>query len=294
MRRPRLLIYPLLFFLVVGPACSLTSHLASRAATVKQPTSTSVRRFVRFPPISPKPINTPAGLAANNDELVVPTPSPEPAPVDITEDAGIPAETAPPFTEGLENSELFSMPEQSLALVEATNEIPASVVADAPPAVVSPSNTFAPTSLPVDPTQTVPVAKNIPRPAPTATPAINLMTNLLNALSQLTPTPTRTPLPTFTSTPTHTHTPTPSPTPTDTATPTETAIPTITPTPTDTATPTHTPIPADTPTPTKTPTATLRPPPTATLSPTHTPLPEYDFIVAEFLNTPIPPLNYLI
>jgi hypothetical protein len=90
----------------------------------------------------------------------------------------------------------------------------------------------------------------------------------------------------LTPTPTDTHTPTPTATASATATPTETATPTITPTPTETATPTNTPIPTDTATPTLTPTATPIPPPTATPLPTNTPLPEYDFMTAEFFNSP--------
>lgn len=83
--------------------------------------------------------------------------------------------------------------------------------------------------------------------------------------------------------------PTVPPTPTDTVTPTPTATPTITPTPTNTPLPTETPTPTLTPLPSDTPSATPVPPPPATdtpAPPTPTPVPEYDFLLAEFYNSP--------
>lgn len=72
----------------------------------------------------------------------------------------------------------------------------------------------------------------------------------------------------------------PSPTPTGTSTPT----PTYTPLPTDTPSPTPTLVPTNTPLP---PQPIVPPqPPTVTPVPTATPVPEYDFLLAEFFNSP--------
>ncbi len=87
-------------------------------------------------------------------------------------------------------------------------------------------------------------------------------------------------LPTLTSTSSPTTIPTKTPTSTPTPSPTHTATPTVTPTHT------NTPAPTETPTPTHTPSATLIPSPTPTPLPTFTPVPDYDFMLAEFYNSP--------
>ncbi|MCB9101470.1 MAG: hypothetical protein H6632_18170 [Anaerolineales bacterium] len=109
-----------------------------------------------------------------------------------------------------------------------------------------------------------------------------LVKSFISTLSEANPSPTRLfrPLPTLTPTPTGAATATPTITPTSTATPTET------PRPTQTSTPTHTATPTETPRPTSTPPPTPLPSPTATPAPTATPLPEYDFLLAEFFNSP--------
>jgi hypothetical protein len=80
--------------------------------------------------------------------------------------------------------------------------------------------------------------------------------------------------------------PTPTPTVTPTDTPTATPLPTDTPLPTPTLPPTATPLPTDTPTATSIPLPTPVPLPTDTPAPAPTPVPEYDFMVAEFYNSP--------
>jgi hypothetical protein len=115
---------------------------------------------------------------------------------------------------------------------------------------------------------------------PTSWMRDRLVSGLVEVFDSDTPTPTRTPLPSLTPTPAETPTPTATSTATPTATSSATATPTNTPTPTQTASPTRTPSPTATPPPTNTPTSTPIPPPTAT------PLPEYDFMLAEFFNSP--------
>jgi hypothetical protein len=107
-----------------------------------------------------------------------------------------------------------------------------------------------------------------------------VVNGVVETITGPTPTRTSTPLPRFTPTPTSTATPTP------TQTPTATATPTITPTPTETATPTQTPLPSPTPTTTPRPTNTPLPPPTPIPSPTFTPAPQFDYLLAEFFNSP--------
>jgi hypothetical protein len=116
--------------------------------------------------------------------------------------------------------------------------------------------------------------------APAAGRLESLVSTIIEALSEATPTPTSTRLPTFTPTSTPTETPTP------TATSTQTSTPTQTPTATQTPLPTNTPVPTNTPQPTATPTFTPVPQPTATPLPSPTPKPEYDFLTAEFFNSP--------
>ena len=43
------LIYPLLIFLITGPACSLTSNLAARFGEAGEPSPTRPRRYVVLP-----------------------------------------------------------------------------------------------------------------------------------------------------------------------------------------------------------------------------------------------------
>ncbi|MCB0210364.1 MAG: hypothetical protein KDJ52_13590 [Anaerolineae bacterium] len=121
------------------------------------------------------------------------------------------------------------------------------------------------------------------RPTPTPDEGVtDLVKRFISTLSEANPSPTRLfgPLPTLTSTSTGTATSTPTATPTSTATATETPIPTQTSTPTNTATPTPTPPPTNTPEPPPLPS------PTDTPLPTATPLPEYDYLLAEFFNSP--------
>lgn len=110
----------------------------------------------------------------------------------------------------------------------------------------------------------------------------NWVGNLFDAFNEATSTPApiykRVSLPTLTPTPASTNTPTPTKTPA----PTDTPLPTATPSPTQPVTPTQT----NTPAPTHPPTATLMPSPTAIPSPTLTPVPDYDFMLAEFYNSP--------
>ncbi|MCB0225407.1 MAG: hypothetical protein KDI02_17085 [Anaerolineae bacterium] len=109
-----------------------------------------------------------------------------------------------------------------------------------------------------------------------------LVKSFISTISEPNPSPTLHfgSLPTLTPTSTGTATSTPTVTPTSTDTPTETPLPTQTPTAPNTATPTQTPLPTNTPQPPPLPS------PTATPLPTETPLPEYDFLLAEFFNSP--------
>lgn len=270
MRRPKLLIYPLLIFLVAGPACNLTSRLASRAAEFKQPTVTPAHRLVFLPAPLPPAIETLQPTSENTAFAVLPTSTPVPE-ILPTLPAASAGEANPVL--GVEaTAEAGLPPADNLPLQEpnaaetAHDPSPVFTYVPPPPAYSLSLN---------NPVKTGPTASHTR--TPTAAPK-SLVAELLSVLDE--PTPTRTRLPTLTPTPTSTATPTGTPTPTDTATPT------LTPTPTDTATPTGTPTPTNTLSPTPTPTATPLPPPTATPLPTQTPLPEYDFMVAEFFNSP--------
>lgn len=126
-------------------------------------------------------------------------------------------------------------------------------------------------SAPGEVTVAVPPVLSHPR-RPVATPTssgiFGLFSELVNTLTDSTTTPTHPRrqiiLPSVTPTPTSTHTPSPTVTPT----PTQTSLPTATPTSTQTPPPTPVPL------------------PTATLPPAPTPTPEYDFVLAEFYNSP--------
>ncbi len=120
----------------------------------------------------------------------------------------------------------------------------------------------------------------------TPAPISPTSTRHIISLPTLTPTPTSTNTPSPTSRPTETPRPTHTTTATATPSPTNTTTPTKTPTQTKTPTPTKTPSPTATTPPTATPTATLIPSPTAIPSPTLTPRPTYDFMLAEFYNSP--------
>ena len=123
----------------------------------------------------------------------------------------------------------------------------------------------------------------------TATPTPNnLINELVTSLMEVIEEPTTPALPKiqFDTLPTLTPTPTDTATPTATATPPNTATPTETPLPTHTPIPTKTPLPSATPLPTNTPKPTPIPLPADTPVPTATPLPEYDFMLAEFFNSP--------
>lgn len=80
--------------------------------------------------------------------------------------------------------------------------------------------------------------------------------------------------------------PTATPSFTPTATPTETPVPTDTPTASPTLPPTPAPLPTATPAPTNTPRPTPVPAPTEPPPPAPTPVPDYDFMLAEFFNSP--------
>lgn len=121
---------------------------------------------------------------------------------------------------------------------------------------------------------------------------VTWVNKLFDALNRATATPAPSrkwaSLPTLTPTPTNTHTPAPTHIPTETPLPTDTPLPTQTPSPAHTATPTHTNTPSPTYTPAPTYAATVTPVPSLTvmLSPTLTPVPDYDFMLAEFYNSP--------
>jgi hypothetical protein len=282
-RHPTFIVYSLLIFIITLPACSLTSRIAD----ARKPTSTPARRLVILPAVPRESTDTsqPASsieaseLPANLPEpVVVPAASPESSPdtaiaANTVDDTASPAPAAAtPASPASEN------------VTAATNDQPTPTLTYTPTPALDFSfiDNLTPTS--DNPDEAAPSSNTrTRRPTPAATPRTGLVASLLNTISQSTPTPTRTRLPTLTPTPTNTPTPTPTPTATATATPTETPTPTITPTPTDTATPLP---PTETPTPTSTFTATPLPPPTTTPTPTNTPIPEYDFILAEFFNSP--------
>ncbi|MEW5959692.1 MAG: hypothetical protein AB1801_18355 [Chloroflexota bacterium] len=275
MTRPfRFLILPLSIFLVTGPACSLASNLASRAANLRPPTATPhIWRVAPLPAPSPQSDQTrPASTAGPVDLAGGSTPTPANLP-----EAGIEKTSPLDPASGLEPQ---TPVDQAPVLPASPN--PATSAA-APSLMVTPD--IAPplgsSPLPgstIDEAGPTPAAARPRRATATPTPEMisNLVNGLLDALAVSTVTPLPTHLPTFTPTPTSTATPTPTATSTATATPTNTATPTITSTPTETATPTQTPLP----------TAAPLPPPTATPLPTHTPVPEYDYLLAEFFNSP--------
>jgi hypothetical protein len=273
--RPQHLIFLLLIFLVAGPACSLASHVNPRVAEAKPPSPTRLRQLVLLPPPPPESTHITPSLTIDiesQDSVALPV---DILPEDLPPPAFPEADTVSDSVEVIPEANPSPTP---TPLNQIVNDVP---VPTATPTLAISFDSFR--QIESDDATNTPTPK---RPTSTPTPPLQLVAELLSGLVQPTPTPTRTPLPTLTPTPTDTHTPTPTPTASATVTPTETATPTITPTPTETARPTNTPLPTHTATPTLTPTATPIPPPTTTPPPTNTPLPEYDFMMAEFFNSP--------
>jgi len=260
-RQAKFLIYLLLLFAIVGPACSLASNLT---AYREQPTPVRARRLATLPTVSPLSAER-SQPAANN---------PSAAPVAVSSIEALPAaDTGSNFNS---SGSAYIDTGMRSRFIPATGASPVNTNRAASQAAGFSSASRA--NVAQVSGQTTLFSRRR-RPA-TPTPAgviTALINDLVEAVSEPTVTPTRTRLPTMTTTPTATATPTP------TATPTNTATPTITPTPTDTATPTMTPLPTDTPIP---PTKTPLPPPTTTPTATFTPVPEYDYLLAEFFNSP--------
>ena len=274
MAQPKSLIFLLTILVVTGPACTLASNLTSRLAEIRQATP-QIKRLAAISTLAPLPspplparqitkLSPPAELPPDNSAAVAGA-SPSIATVPIVQNE---------YNVGSIESGTETVAVNSGAglTVDSPQSRSAGHSGTQP---VSPTLTDLPASLPDN-------DRNSAHPPSLATRSRrpNLMAGLLSAVSLPTVTPTQTRLPTFTPTPSHTPTPTPTTTPTETSTPTNTATPTIAPNPTDTATP----LPSATPT--NIPPPTPVPPPTATPPPTDTPVPEYDFMLAEFFNSP--------
>jgi hypothetical protein len=281
MHRPKSLIFVLLIFVMTGPACTLASNLTSSPT----PHIKRLRVVATVPPLP-----APGSVADQITELPQ---AAEGSPVKTPEQTGLPV-----VAKSVETNLTSINP---VAAEESFKPIPAGQALEATPLPNRPGsaspNSGQPVALAVTNTpipvpeinnnasRSSPSPNRTRRPTATPTPELiqNLVSGLMSAVGISTTKPTQTRLPTLTPTPTDTPTPTNTATNPATATPTSTATPTITPTPTHTTTPLP---PTATPTLTNTPTATPVPPPTATPPPTNTPLPEYDFLLAEFFNSP--------
>lgn len=293
---PRSKFLPVLFSLLVltGLGCTLASNLTSKLTEVRSTPTPLIERLAVVSTLAPLPTPIFSTRAEALSQLE-PTntsqpPAPQPTrPVVVSptsEHTGPKPDRAEAALEKSVNpAPATPTPSVTVAVGRPVGEAtpspePAAVVVEQPPAQEFEGSGNGPTvSIPI------PSSTRTQRPTATSSPEFvtDLMEGLLTAVSASTATPTQTRLPTLTPTPTNTPTSTPTATATQTATPTSTATPTITPTPTETATPLP---PTATPSPTSTPTATRVAPPTATPSPTNTPLPHYDFLLAEFFNSP--------
>ncbi len=287
MAQPKSLILLLAILVVTGPACTLAANLYSRLAVISQATP-QIKRLVAVSTLAPLP--SPPLPARQITELA---PLAELPPDNSAAVAGAsPSIAAEPI---VQNEYNLGSIESGAETVAVNSGADLTVNSPQPRSAghsgtqpVPPTLTDLPASLPDNDRNSAhpqPVATRSRRSTVAPTPEFmsNLMADLLSAVSLPTVTPTQTRLPTFTPTPSQTPTPTPTTTPTETSTPTNTTTSTTTPTPTDTATPLP---PTAAPTPTDVPTATPVPPPTATSLPTETPVPEYDFLLAEFFNSP--------
>lgn len=167
------LIFPLLIFLITGPACSLTSSLAARFSEAGEPTPTRPRRYVVLPPaLATAPVSIQAG----------PTAVPGLAQLSLPEPA---APIRPPHPSATPTPDNFA--KLFADLLSMFNE-PTATPSDAPRLVMLPT-------IPPTPTNTA-------TPTPTFTPA---------PTDPPIPTPTSIPLPTDTPTPIPTNTPVPAP-----------------------------------------------------------------------------------
>jgi len=272
MRRSPIYLFVLpLIFLFFGLGCNFVARLTPQ--DTEDTSSPAIHRLVLLP------VATPAPRISANENVV---PASGSLPVNILPESAAPVLSSP------ENPTEMPVTGETIvaSLVTPVNTGQPEPVSQNSVVVVSPTPTLIPLSFDVFKDNPIPAAGGPvrrPKPTVTPTPEPGLVASLLENIGPSQPEPTRTPLPTLTPTPTNTPTPTPTLTPTPLPSPTATATPTITPTPTQTATPTQTPIPTDTPPP---PTATPIPPPTATPLPTATPEPEYDYLLAEFFNSP--------
>lgn len=277
--RPAFLVYLLLFFLLTGPACSLANRL--RTAVI-EPTATRPRRFVALParlPPAPLPV-APVAPATPGAPLA------SPAALPALDFSSPPASTNGP---GSDVPATFAdeapLPTQPSATPAALAFAPVSPAVGPGNILPAPSASPVPFSLPL-PADRQPEPAAIPRPArpPTSTPEPDGLLGAFSELLELVVEPEATATPTYHLITLPSPTATPSFTPTDT--PTETPIPTDTPTASPTLPPTPTPLPTATPAPTSTPRPTPVPAPTEPPVPTPTPVPEYDFMLAEFFNSP--------
>ncbi len=285
MRRPKFLIFLLLIFVVIGPACTLASRLAEVSKSSPTPHIKRLQVVATVPPLP-----TPGSAADQVTELPQ---AAEGAPVKTREQTGLPTvvntvETnLASINHGVEENDFVPAPaSQALEATPPPNYPSPDSPNSGQPVALAVTNT--PSLIPKsinNASRTSPSPIRTRRPTATPTPKLiqDLVSGLMSAVGISTVEPTQTRLPTLTPTPTDTPTPTLTATGPATPTPTSTATPTITPTPTHTTTPLP---PTATPTSTNTPTATPIPPPTATPLPTNTPLPEYDFMLAEFFNSP--------
>lgn len=273
--RPPFLVYLLLFFLLTGPACSLANRL--RTAVI-EPTPTRPRHFVALPVRLP-PAPQPAISAAPATPPAAPTAlgfSSLPAPANEPGGANVPA------TFANEPSLLAQPPATLAALAFGPSPQPGSLPAQVGPTLPA---TPAPISPPL-PAERQPEFAAIPRPTrqPTPTPEPEGLMGAVSELLGLVVEPEVTATPTYHLIALPSPTATPSFTPT--ATPTETPVPTDTPAASPTLPPTPAPLPTATPAPTNTPRPTPVPAPTEPPPPAPTPVPDYDFMLAEFFNSP--------
>lgn len=252
-RHRKFLIYLLLIFAWVGPACSLASNMAGRLTARDENAVAQVRRVATLPPLNSVSPQTGTNPAISSIEAIPAASAGESqvtaGSASITETENFPATP----------SSLTAASDSSIAGLNQS---------------LRQNNTGS-----AQPGQPTPTRTRRPTATPPLSPVENMLGNLDELINGATPTPSRTPLPTFTTTPTPTNTPTP------TATPLPTDTPTVTPTPTETATATPSPTPTETPPPVfrpPAPTATPAPPP----EPTATPVPQYDFLLGEFFNSP--------
>lgn len=313
-RRPTLLInvlayasiYPVLaFILALTVGCSLLFSLLLPKDTLDNKAQHAPRRAWNLVVLPTPPAATAAAnvfvLAEDTVTQLPETQIPAPpagdsdvsaiaAPQIYNDDAGnpmnIPPTAAPPAP--VQNNTQASASENSAPLQNSAADSSGATAPspDINPATATPTIALNFSGFTENPR---PTATRIRRPAATPTPEgifEEIVSSLRNAISDA-PDDAKGPvmlvnLPTLTPTPTET----PTLPPTYTATPTETPLPTQTPAPTATPLPTNTPLPTSTPASTNTPTATAVSIPTDTPTPTLTPLPEYDYMLAEFFNSP--------